>query len=54
MVDTINDSGFRHMLRVFEPYYTPPDWKTIIALNHIPTMYDAAKADITKQIADDV
>ena len=42
--DTINDSGFRHMLRVFEPHYTPPDRKTI-ALNHIPTMYDAVKAD---------
>ena len=51
--DTINDSGFRHVLRVFEPRYTPPDRKTI-ALNHIPTMYDAVKADITKQIADDV
>ena len=51
--DTINDSEFRHMLRVFEPRYTPPDRNTI-ALNHIPTMYDAVKADNTKQIADDV
>ena len=51
--DTINDSGFRHMLHVFESRYTPPDRKTI-ALNHILTMYDTVKAYITKQIADDV
>ena len=33
--DTVNDSGFRHMLSIFEPRYIPPDRKTI-ASNHIP------------------
>jgi len=51
--DTINDGGLRHMLHTFEPRYTPPDQKTI-ASNHIPIMYDALKADITKQIVDDI
>ena len=50
--DTINDSGFRHMLSVFEPRYVPPDRKTI-ASNHIPTMYDAVKQDVMKQMRND-
>ena len=50
--DTINDSGFRHMLNVFEPRYIPPDRKTI-ASNHVPALYDAVKADVAKQIMDD-
>ena len=28
--DTINDSGFRHMLSVFEPCYVPPELHQII------------------------
>ena len=50
--DTINDSGFRHMLNVFEPHYVPPDRKTI-ASNHIPALYDDVKERITKQMTDD-
>ena len=41
-----------HTLSVFEPCYTPPDRKTISS-NHIPSLYDTIKADITRQIADD-
>ena len=28
-LDTVNDVGFRSMIREFEPRYTPPDRKTI-------------------------
>ena len=27
--DTVNDLGFRHMVKTFEPHYTSPDRKTI-------------------------
>ena len=27
--DTVNDLGFRHIVKTFEPHYTPPDRKTI-------------------------
>lgn len=47
--DTINDSGFRHMLSVFEPHCVPPDRKTI-ASNHVPAIHETAKEDVTKQI----
>ena len=29
LYDMVNDMGFRHMIRVFEPRYIPPDWKTV-------------------------
>ena len=48
----VNDEGFKHMLSVFEPHYTSPDRKTISS-NHIPSLYDTIKADITRQITDD-
>ena len=40
--DTVNDAGFRYMLKTLEPRYTPPDRKTI-ATTHIPKMYEIEK-----------
>ena len=40
--DTVNDAGFRYMLKTLEPRYTPPDRKTI-ATTYIPKMYETEK-----------
>ena len=37
--DTVNDTGFRHMLKALEPRYLPPDRKTI-ATTYMPKMYE--------------
>ena len=36
--DTVNDSGFQHILREFEPCYVPPDRKTI-PCNYMPCLF---------------
>jgi len=43
--DIVNDTGFRHMLKVLEPHYSPPDRKTI-ASNHMPNMYEAESREL--------
>ena len=41
-IDTVNDTGFRKMLKNFEPRYIPPDWKTISS-KYLPQMFETAK-----------
>ena len=41
-IDTVNDTGFRKMLKKFEPRYIPPDWKTISS-KYLPQMFETAK-----------
>ena len=48
-LDTINDPGFRHMLKEFEPRYQPPDRKTI-AVNYLPAMYEERKKFILQKL----
>ena len=43
--DTVNDAGFRHMLKILEPRYVPPDRKTI-ATNYMAKMYELEKQRI--------
>ena len=49
--DTVNDAGFRHMIKTFEPRYTPPDRKTI-ATNYMPKMYDKEKGKVKAKVAE--
>ena len=49
-LSTINDTGFLHMLKKFEPRYTPPDRKTL-TLNHMPKLYVREKDQIKAQIS---
>ena len=37
-IGTINDPGFRKMIREFEPCYNPPDSKTL-AVKYLPQMF---------------
>ncbi len=41
-LSTVNDPGFRRMIRAFEPRYTPPDRKTI-ATHYLPQMFETEK-----------
>ena len=43
--DTVNDEGFRHMLKVIEPRYSPPDRKTI-ANTYFPKLYEAGREKV--------
>ena len=43
--DTVNDAGFRHMLKILEPRYVPLDRKTI-ATNYMAKMYELEKQRI--------
>lgn len=44
-IDTVNDPGFRKMIREFEPRYDIPDRKTF-RNNYIPVMYEREKQRI--------
>ena len=44
-LSTIDDVGFRHMAKAFEPRYTPSSRKTISA-KHLPLLYESVKAKI--------
>ena len=44
-IDTVNDPGFRKMIREFEPRYAIPDRKTF-RNNYIPVMYEREKKHI--------
>ncbi len=47
--DTVNDPGFRNMIKTFEPRYNPPDRKSL-ATNYFPKMYDDEKEKIKQQL----
>ena len=49
-IDTVNDTGFRNMISVFEPRYTPPDRKTI-ATHYLPQKFDTEKKRIMELVA---
>ena len=49
LIDTVNDSGFRSMLKEFEPRYQVPDRKTI-ACNYLPAMYEEQKKLIFENV----
>ena len=48
--DTVNDPGFRHLLRELEPRYVPPDRKTI-AIHYMPSLFDRQKERIHQQLS---
>ena len=50
--DTVTDHGFRHMLRVFEPRYIPPDRKTVTT-HYMPQMYECVRANIVGKMDSD-
>lgn len=49
-IDTVNDSGFRNMLKEFEPRYQLPDRKTI-ANNYLPAMFEEQKKLVRQNIS---
>jgi len=49
-IDTVNDPGFRSMLKVFEPRYTIPD-RTTFSRHYLPSLYQKQKAIISEQMA---
>ena len=46
--DTVNDTGFRHMIGTFEPRYTPD--QNTIATHYIPKMYEQEKRHVKDQL----
>ena len=46
-IDTINDTGFRKMLKQFEPRYIPPDRKTV-SNKYLPEMLQMEKNRVQK------
>ncbi len=44
---TVYDCGFRHLLQVLEPRYTPPDRK-LLATKYMPALYEQEKVWIQK------
>ncbi len=49
-IDTINDPGFRAMIKTFEPRYTPPDRKTP-AVKYVPQMHYIEKKRVSNLIS---
>ena len=47
-LSTVNDQGFLHMLKVFEPRYTPPD-RTTFSRHYLPELYDKQKQKVCQQ-----
>ena len=47
--DTINDRKFRHMIKTFEPHYTPPDRKTILT-HYMQELYQREKIRVQQQL----
>ena len=50
-LSTANDQGFLHMLKVFEPRYTPPD-RTTFGRHYLPELYAKEREKICKQMSD--
>ena len=51
-LDTVNDTGFRTMLKKFEPRYIPPDRKTL-STHYLPQLY-RAETDRVKKLLDPI
>ena len=49
-VSTVNNPGFCHMLKVFQPRYTPPDRKTL-RQNYLPKLYEQERDRIKRQMS---
>ena len=49
-LSTVNDKGFLHMLKEFEPRYSPPD-RTTITRHYLPELYAKEKEKICKPIS---
>ena len=49
-IDTVNDAGFRSMLKVFDPRYTLPD-RTTFSRHYLPSLYQKQKALVFEQMA---
>ena len=49
-IDTVNDAGFRNMLKVFEPGYTLPD-RTTFSRHYLPSLYQKQKATVSEPMA---
>ena len=47
--DTVNDPGFRYMIKTFEPRYTPPDRKTI-STHYMQDLYQREKIRVQQQL----
>ncbi len=52
-LDTVDDSGFRHLLKTFKPRYDPPSSKTITT-KYLPEMYDAEHQKIKNEVSQSV
>ena len=50
-LSTANDQGFLHILKVFEPRYTPPD-RTTFGRHYLPELYAKEREKICKQMSD--
>ena len=48
-LDSVNDPGFRFMLRAFKPRYMPPDRKTL-STHYMVQLYEREKSKIVDQI----
>ena len=48
-ISTVNDTGFRNMISVFESQYTPPDRKTL-ATHYLPKMFDTERKRILELV----
>ena len=48
--DTVNDPGFRHLVKTFEPRYTPPDRKTI-STHYMQDLYQREKTRVQQHLS---
>ena len=49
-IDTVNDPGFRKMLKMFEPRYALPDWTTF-SRHYLPSLHHKQKAIVSGKTA---
>ena len=45
----VNDPGFKHMLKTFEPRYIPPDRSTLTR-RYMPKLYEQEKTKIEQAV----
>ena len=50
-LSTVNNKGFRHMFKAFEPRYIQPDRK-ILTQHYLPEMYEREKERIVESMKD--
>ena len=51
LLDTVEDTGFFHLLQSFEPRYDPPSRKTITT-KYLPQMFEGEKMKIMHHLSD--